>query len=131
MCSPTGRDRGSLSAFVAGVAACLALVAGMVVDTGRCVEEHARIAGVAASAARIGAQSVTGIREGDPRVDRGLARRRAEEFLAANGARGTVVTEGLGVRVTVSVKVPMRTLVLVGVGSRTVTVTRSASVVDG
>lgn len=123
--------RGSVSALVVSLAASLILVAGVVHDTGRLVQAHSRLADVAGNAARAGAQSVTGIRSGDPSVDQLGARARAAEMLRTESVRGTVSVVSGQVRVTVSETVRLTSLALLGVASREISVTRSASVMAG
>lgn len=127
----TDDARGSVSALVVSLAAALVLVAGVVHDTGRLVHAHSRLADVAGNAARAGAQSVTGIRDGDPRIDHMGARVRATEMLRSERVRGTVSLVGGQVSVTVHETVRLTSLALLGVASREISVTRRALVMAG
>lgn len=127
----TDDQRGSISALVVSLASALVFVAGVVHDTGRLVHAHSRLADVAGNAARAGAQSVTGIRDGDPRIDRVGALERATEMLRAERARGTVSVVRGQVRVTVHETVRLTALALLGVAFREISVTRSALVMSG
>ncbi len=131
MCTRTDDPRGSISALVVSLAAALVLVAGVVHDTGRLVQAHSRLADVAGNAARAGAQSVTGIRNGDPRIDQMGARVRATEMLRTEKVGGTVTVVRGQVRVTVHETVRLTALALLGVASREISVTRSALVMAG
>ena len=90
MCSPFGDDRGSVSAFTTCVIGSLIMLGLFMFDSGRYVDTYLRTSGVAENAARIGAQSVVGIRSGDPHVDQRLATNRAMEYLRSEGLAGTV-----------------------------------------
>jgi hypothetical protein len=131
MCTRTDEPRGSISALVVSLAAALVLVAGVVHDTGRLVQAHSRLADVAGNAARAGAQSVTGIRNGDPRIDQMGARVRAIAMLRTEKVGGTVSVVRGQVRVTVHETVRLTALALLGVASREISVTRSALVMAG
>lgn len=124
-------EQGSVTAFVAVVAASLVLVAGMVVDGGQVLSAGVDAQRLAASAARAGAQelSVDALRStGRPILEPRRATRSAEEFLDAAGAQGSVRVSASHVAVTVTVELPMRVLPL---PSRQITVTRTAEAVAG
>lgn len=124
-------ERGSLSAFVVSiVTACMALVA-LVHDSGRSLAFYVTTADAAQNAARAGAQSITDIRLGDPRIDTDKAVREARRFLEQAGLSGTVTTDHQTVSVSVERKVPTTLLALFGIGSQTIRVTRSALVIGG
>jgi hypothetical protein len=61
------RDRGMVTAFVVVFATALVLVSGLVVDGGRMLAEHRKVNNLADSAARAGAQAISGdaFRSGD------------------------------------------------------------------
>lgn len=127
----TGDSRGSVSALVVSLASALVLAAGVVHDTGRLVHVHARLADAAGNAARAAAQSITGIRAGDPRIDATGAMSRGLGVLRSEGIRGSVVVANGRVSVIVSEKVRLPSLMLLGVASREISVTRSALVMSG
>ncbi len=131
MRSRTDDSRGSVSALVVSLAAALVLVAGVVHDTGRLVHVHSHLSDVAGNTARAAAQSVTGIRGGDPGIDPIGARMRAAELLRSEGTRGSISVVRGQVTVTVRETVRLTSLALLGVGSRNISVTRSATVVGG
>ena len=124
-------ERGSVSAFVAVIAVALVMVAGMAYDGGQIVAAQATARGLAASAARAGAQEVDLERlrgSGEATLDPERAVRAVEAFLGQAGQDGTAVVEGATVTVTVHVHQPMRIL---PVPDRIVTATDSATGVDG
>ena len=131
MSSRTDSERGSVSAFVVCLGSALIFLALLIHDTGRAIDEYARISDVAGSAARIGAQSITGIRAGDPHLDPRLALNGAREFLRTNGVSGRVVIENGSVRVVVAADVQMSALRILGVQARHLTATRTARLVSG
>jgi len=100
--------------------------AGLVVDGWRYVAAHSRAANLALSAARFGAQNMTDIRAGNPRVECRAAIRDARAFAAARGQQVWVGCDDHGVTVRVVDDVDMRFLAVVGVESRTLTVERRA-----
>lgn len=123
-------DRGTVTAFVAGVTLALLLAAGLVFDGGRIVDARLEAADVAGAAARAGAQATTGLRAGARRLDPARAHAAASAALQATGHSGTVAVSATEVRVTVSVTRRMTLLGLAGVGPRTVTATRTARPAD-
>jgi len=124
-------QRGSMSAFVVCMATgCLALAA-FVHDSGRVMARYVSLADAAQNAARIGAQSLRGIRAGDPNVDHESAVRRAQEHLAGLGLEGAVDSDAASVTVTIVDSVPPQLLSMFGVGSKTIIVRRSAVVQGG
>lgn len=104
---------------------------GLVFDGGRVVAEYMELSDAAQNAARLGAQQVVGIREGNPRVDTAAGTSAMSSYLSVRGLRGTYsVTDGL-VTVRVQTRVSMRILGLFGVSERTVSASRTAEVVGG
>lgn len=124
-------DAGSVTAFVAVIAASLVLVAGMVIDGGGVVSAGTDARRLASSAARAGAQEVDVERlrvTGQPALAPGRAADAARDFLAAAGATGTVEVAGATVTVTVAVEHHMRVLPL---PARHVRATRTARATPG
>ena len=119
-------DRGSVSAFVLGLVMTFVACAGLAVDGGRVISARIRAADRAENAARVGAQAVTNIRLGIPRVDQQDAVRLARKFLLASGAHGSVTANGVEVCVIVNASVPMTLLALIGTTPRRVAVERCA-----
>jgi len=106
-------ERGSITSFVAVIAACLVLVAGMAYDGGEVVAGGARARSLADKAARAGAQAVDvdELRStGHVVLDPEAAVAAAEDYLHRVGASGSATVDGAEVTVTVSVTVPMRIL---------------------
>ena len=120
-------QRGSLSAFVAGLGMLFISLVGFSFDSGHLVAEYARLADVAGNAARAGAQQVTAIRSNNAQVDRAGARRIALEVLRREGVTGTVQVSDTIVAVSVTHFVKFETLQLVGLSGKRFSLTRSAS----
>lgn len=123
-------QRGSLSAFVAVVAIALVMVAGMAYDGGQIVSAQATARGLAASAARAGAQEVDldNLREsGRATLDPQRAASAAQAFLAQTGYQGKALVNGSMITVTVQVRQPMAILPL---PDRMVTATDTATAVN-
>ena len=124
-------QRGSLSAVVVSITmACMSLVA-FVHDGGRALAHYVSVADSAQNAARIGAQSISDIRAGSPRIDTETATRRAQEYLIRQGLEGRITSDHQSVTVHVSQQVPSTLLGAFGVRAKVVSVTRSALVVGG
>jgi hypothetical protein len=124
-------DRGSLSAFVVSITmACMSLVA-FVHDTGRALSHYVSLADSAQNAARIGAQSISGIRVGAPRIDTENAARRAQSYLRRQGLEGRITSDHQSVTVHVKQAVPSTMLGALGVRAKVISVTRTALVVGG
>lgn len=132
MSSPSDEERGSVSAFVACVAASLVLCGMSVLESGRFACEYLRVSDVAENASRIGAQSIVGIRAGNPRVDQTAARTGALTYMRQQGVQGSVaVTASGSVEVHARVVVPLFSLSFLGVRARSIEVIRGARTVDG
>lgn len=124
-------SRGSLSAFVVSITmACMALV-GFVHDSGRTLAHYVFVADTAQNAARIGAQSISDIRLGNPRIDTESAIGRAQSYLVRQGLVGHITTDHQSVTVKVRQIVPSTMLGTIGVRQQFISVTRSALVVGG
>jgi len=124
-------ERGSLSAFVVSITmASMSLVA-FVHDTGRSLSHYVSMADSAQNAARIGAQSISDIRLGNPRIDTENAVRRAQSYLKRQGLEGHITSDHQSVTVHLKQAVPSTMLGAVGVRSKVISVTRSALVVGG
>jgi len=124
-------QRGSLSAFVVSITmACMSLVA-FVHDSGRALAHYVSVADSAQNAARIGAQSISDIRLGNPRIDTESAIRRAQAYLARQGIVGYITTDHQLVTVNVKQAVPFTLLGTIGLRQQAISVTRSALVVGG
>ena len=67
------RNRGSLSAIVVCLVMATMSLAGLAYDGGRVVSTYMEMSDAAQNAARLGGQQIVGIREGNPRIDEGLA----------------------------------------------------------
>lgn len=124
-------SQGSISAFVVCLTMSLLVLAGLVFDGGRVVARYAELSDIAENAARIGAQQVSGIRAGEPRLNENAARHRIEDFLSDLHVTGRVAVQSGGAVVEVRDIVRMRLLSLIGIRGRSVTVTRTSFVVSG
>jgi len=105
-------------------------VVGISYDGGRVVSSYVELSDIAQNAARIGAQHVVGIREGEPRVSRSASVDAMEGFLRGERVTGYFTVSSRSITVKVTRNVPMRVLGVVGVHWRTITVTRSAFLSD-
>lgn len=123
-------DRGSISAFAAGLVIVFIACAALVVDGGRFVAARSNAADAAENAARAGAQEVRRLREGILEVDPDRAAARAEAFLVESGFIGTASADTSRVTVTVTGSVAPVLLGAFGVGARAISVTRSATPFD-
>lgn len=126
-----GSSRGSVSAFVVCLFLGMVALVGLAYDGGRVSSRYGELSDLAANAARIGAQQVTGIRAGEPRIDPEGARAAAARFLARRNLPSRIVVQGDRITVSVRTIVPMRILSLLGVTERSISVTRSAELVAG
>lgn len=130
MTVPIRDEQGSITAFVAVVAIALVMVAGMAYDGGQVIAAQAQAHGVAAKAARTGAQQIdiSHLRAtGETTLDPGRAEAAALGYLRRAGVEGSVSVEGPDVTVTVSITQPMRIL---PTSDRVVFVTQTATAVD-
>lgn len=125
MCSRSGDSRGSLSAFFTCIAAALVLLSLFVFESGRYVNRYLEVSDIAENAARIGAQNVVGIREGNPQIDQRAAVAASERYLRESGLSGRVRINGLGI--TVSVSASWRPVGTAVFGEKTIALSRSAS----
>lgn len=124
-------QRGSLSAFVVSITlACMSLVA-FVHDSGRSLSHYVTLADSAQNAARLGAQSISDIRLGNPRINTDEALQRAKSYLARQGLHGQITSDHQSVTVHIQQLVPSTMLGSLGVRAQTISVTRSALVVGG
>lgn len=125
-CRDRVTDRGSISALVVGLVMTFIACAGLAVDGGRMVAARIRVSDQAENAARTGAQALTDIRLGVPRIEPRRATQLASAYLASLGARGAVRASDKEICVTVSESRSMTLLALIGVGLKTATSTRCA-----
>ncbi len=127
-------DAGVVTAFTVVFVTALILVAGLVLDGGLALAAKVRAIHTAEEAARAGAQAVdlAGYRaDGRVRLDPAGARQRAQAFLTAAGATGTVVVTGTRVTVTVHATVHTQLLSLAGLGRLEVSGVGAAEAVRG
>ncbi len=126
-------EGGSVSAFVAVVAAALVMVAGMAYDGGQVLAAHATARDLAANAARAGAQEIdldTLRATGRAEVERARAIDAVEAYLSTVGAEAESVVEVDGSSVTVSV-VLHQPMAILPLPERTVAATETATAVTG
>ena len=122
--------RGSISALVVCLVIGAMAVLGISYDGGRVVSTYVEISDVAQNAARIGAQHVVGVREGNPQISRSASSSAVESFLRTEDVSGKFDMDSHRVTVRVSAVVPMKILGIIGLHWRTVSVTRSALLSD-
>lgn len=103
-------DAGSVTAMTAGVLGAFVMMTALVLGGSAVLRARSDAFGVAASAARAGAQALEeeALVQGDVAVDPGAAEDAALRFLAARGATGRVSVAGTDVTVVVedSVDIP-------------------------
>ena len=119
-------DGGSISALVVSLTMTFMVCAGLAIDGGRIVAAKIRVGDTAENAARAGAQALTDIRSGIPRIDAPRASRIASAYLETAGSQGRIEASQLEVCVTVRSTETMTLLQLVGVSTRQVAATRCA-----
>lgn len=124
------RHRGSISALVVCLVISAIAVLGISYDGGRVVSRYVELSDVAQNAARVGAQHVVGIREGNPRISRSASSSAVKNFLHSEDVSGDFDMDSRRVTVRVSAVVPMKILGIIGLHWRTVSVTRSALLSD-
>ena len=123
-----GDDRGSATVWMIGVTFATFLMVGLVIDGGVMLRARSDAFGIAASAARVGAQQLDSDAavEGEAVLDPVAAEAAALDYLAAQGVTGSVQVEGDVVRVSVTTTADLRLLSLVGGGSATFDATAEA-----
>lgn len=119
-------ETGSVSALVVGLVMSFIACAALAVDGGRLVATRIQVADHAENAARMGAQAVTNIRTGVPRVDPEVAVKITRKFLSKSLMTGSVSANELEVCVVVRENVPMSMLALIGLRDRVVSAERCA-----
>lgn len=128
----SGTERGTVTVLVVAMTTALMLVAGLVFDGGRMIAARRDADGVAAAAARAGAQGVdeAGLRQTDGvPLDPVDARARAQRYLTTTPYAGTVVVAGDTVTVHVQRTQELQILSLAGLRSSNVTGTATARAV--
>ena len=129
MSSRTDDERGSVSAMVVCLVGALVTLGVFMFESGRFIDSYLRISDVTENAARMGAQSIVGIRAGSPRVDQRAASEAGRDYLASEGVSGTMTAKGNEIIVRVTFR--WAPSVLSFLGNRNIPITRSAHVVDG
>jgi hypothetical protein len=127
--SMSGSNRyelGSISGFVMVLSMTFVACAGLTFDGGRMIAARAEATDAAENAARAGAQQVTSLRSGSPRIDEKSAITAAHQFLKSIGITGAATADENSVTVTTNIKVPMTLLGLFGVRDKSVSSVRSA-----
>lgn len=130
-----GRERGSVTVFVAAVVPGLLVVFGLVLDLGQELRAQRTAQAAAQEAARAGAESVnlTAYRSSSGVVlDAAAASAAARAYLSAAGYPGSVsVAAGSTLTVAVTVTEPTQVLGLIGIPSWTATETAHAQLREG
>jgi hypothetical protein len=124
-------DDGFISAFVVSLTMTFIVCAGLAIDGGRVVAARIKVADTAENAARAGAQALTDLRTGVPRIDASQAIRLSQSYLRSVQTQGRVEANRIEVCVTISAVEQMSLLRLAGIETRTVTATRCAQPVVG
>lgn len=128
----THRARGSITAVVMCWTTLIVGLAGLVTDGGRVVTAHVRAADQAAGAARRGAQQLTDLRGGAPRIDCPRAERVVRDVIGRSPHDSLRIDCGPeSLTVVVGVTVRTSALRMFGVGDRHVTVVREVRIVQG
>ena len=119
-------EDGVVSAFVVGLMMTFIVCAAFGVDGGRLVATRLEFADHAENAARIGAQEITDLRSGSPKIDQNLAQRSSTTYLVDQDLNISVSVSSNAVTVTAIREVEMTLLKLFGVHNHTISVTRTA-----
>ena len=123
-------ENGVVSAFVVGLMMTFIVCAGLGVDGGRLVAVRLELADHAENAARVGAQELTELRSGEPKIDESQAQSSVSSYLALHDLDGEVATTSNSITVTVSQEVEMTLLQLFGATNHLLSVTRTAAPSD-
>jgi Flp pilus assembly protein TadG len=130
-----GQDTGSLTLLLAFLMVSLLILAGLVIDGGRKLNQSANAYAIAQEAARAGAGMVNrsaAYRSGTFSVDEGQALAAARAYLSSAGYTGSVSSDGTQkIRVTVTVTGRTLVLSLIGIDLMTSTGSAVASLVTG
>jgi Flp pilus assembly protein TadG len=124
-------QRGSLSALTVCIVLSAMTLVGLVFDGGSSVSEYTRLSDIAENAARLGAQQVTGLRAGEPRIDRRAAISACDTYLRAHGVVGGIETSNDSVSVEVVGSRRFQILGIIGLHSQRLRIVRTASVISG
>ena len=119
-------EDGVVSAFVVGLMMTFIVCAAFGVDGGRLVATRLELADHAENAARIGAQEITDLRSGRPKIDQNLAQRSSITYLVDQDLSYSVSVSSNSITVTAIREVEMTLLKLFGVRNHTISVTRTA-----
>ena len=119
-------EDGVVSAFVVGLMMTFIVCAAFGVDGGRLVATRLELADHAENAARIGAQEITDLRSGRPKIDQNLAQRSSTTYLVDQDLNYSVSVSSNSVTVTAIREVEMTLLKLFGARNHTISVTRTA-----
>ena len=119
-------EDGVVSAVVVGLMMTFIVCAAFGVDGGRLVATRLELADHAENAARIGAQEITDLRSGRPKIDQNLAQRSSTTYLGDQDLNFSVSVSSNSVTVTAIREVEMTLLKLFGVRNHTISVTRTA-----
>jgi len=112
-------DQGFVGPFTAAVVVAFVWLIAAVFDGGRWIRAQSDTFGVAAAAARTGAQAIDQeavLNQGELQLDEAAARQAAHDYLNARGLTGTVHVDDLEVTVTARDTVGLRLLPLGQVG---------------
>ncbi|WP_245934255.1 pilus assembly protein TadG-related protein [Branchiibius hedensis] len=128
-----GRDRGSVSIFMASAAFVMIVLVGLAVDLGGQVAAQQRARDVAAQAARSGGEQVLGgpaVNGQGAQIDTAAAASAARSYLSTAGVSGTATIQGNDTLVvTTSANYQTKFLSIIGIGSLHVTGHSSARLI--
>jgi Flp pilus assembly protein TadG len=124
-------ERGSVTIWMIGVVVATFLMIGLLLDGGTMLRKRSDVFGIAAAAARVGAQQLdpTQAIEGHAVLDPIAAQHAVREYLAAHDLTGTVQVVGDTVTVDASATAELQMLKLVGGDSASFHATASARAV--
>lgn len=125
------KSRGSISGLVVSLFMGGVALVGLSFDGGASIATYMRISDVAQNAARLGAQQVVGIRDGNPHIDSQSASDLIDRYTNNFQIISTREFHGTAVTVHVETKQPMKILGIFGIGSRTIRASRTADLVSG
>ena len=119
-------EEGVVSAFVVGLMMTFIVCAAFGADGGRLVAARLELADHAENAARIGAQEITDLRSGRPKIDQNLAQRSSTTYLVDQDLNFSVSVSSNAVTVTAIREVEITLLKLFGVRNHTISISRTA-----
>ncbi|HEV7948123.1 MAG TPA: pilus assembly protein TadG-related protein [Glaciihabitans sp.] len=126
-------ERGNITLPLLILVVAFLLFVGIVVDGSGKIQAGDRANQIAQSAARVGANSLTGaaIATGSLQLDGAQAQASALSYLTAAGVNGTATVDGNTITVTVTEEYPTVFLSIIGINTLVGSGTASARLIDG